>query len=97
MKLDLTPAAIEDLRAISQYTFDQWGPRHEESYLNEIWRRFKLIRSNPTKFRYRHDLFPQCQIASQGKHVILFRIQKEVIQVARVLHSSMDFKRHLPD
>ncbi len=95
MKIDLTPAAIEDLRAIRQYTLDKWGSRQEENYLNEIWEKFEFILSNPSKFRFRNDLFPRCQIASQGKHVILFRIQKDVIQVARVLHSSMDFKQHL--
>jgi plasmid stabilization system protein ParE len=47
-------------------------------------------------FRFRHDLFPDCQIAAEGKYVILFRIRPGVLQVVRVLHNAMDFKRHIP-
>jgi plasmid stabilization system protein ParE len=41
-------------------------------------------------------LFPGCRIAAQGRHVILFHIEGEVLQIVRILHAAMDFKRHLP-
>jgi plasmid stabilization system protein ParE len=34
-------------------------------------------------------------LAAEGRHVILFRVRNDVLQVVRVLHSAMDFKRHL--
>ena len=40
-------------------------------------------------------LFPGCQVASQGRHVILFRVQGKMLQIARILHSAMDFPSHL--
>ena len=43
-----------------------------------------------------HRRFPGCQLAPPGKHVILFRIDGTVLQIVRVLHSAMDFKRHIP-
>ena len=97
MKLDLTEAAIEDLRSIREYTLRTWGERQEEMYLERFWNRFEKLLNEPSIYRFRHDLFPDCQLAAEGKHVILFRVRKDVLQVVRVLHSAMDFTRQLAD
>jgi toxin ParE1/3/4 len=96
MTLDFTPAAVSDLRAIRAYTVETWGPKQEQIYLDALWRKFQEILANPKKWRVRADLFPGCQIAAQGRHVILFRIQEATLQIVRILHSSMDFRRHIP-
>jgi toxin ParE1/3/4 len=95
MKLDITPAALEDLRSIRLYTLDRWGAFQEERYLDQLWRRFEDIIEDSSRFRFRHDLFPGCQIAAEGRHVILFRVRKDILEVVRVLHGAMDFKSHL--
>lgn len=97
MELDLTDAALSDLRAIRDYTLEKWGEEQEEKYLDEMWTRFEEILKDPQRWRFREDLFPACQLAPQGKHVILFRVEGDLLQVVRVLHSAMDFKRHIPD
>ncbi len=96
MKLILTQAALEDLRSIRAFTLETWGPVQEQRYLERIWARFEDLRIHSNRYRLRPDLFPGCRIAAEGKHVILFRSTGESIEVARVLHSAMDFKRHLP-
>ncbi len=96
MKLDLTLAALDDLRSIGAYTLDRWGPVQEQQYLDLLWDKFETIIREPSKFRFREELFPGCQIAAEGKHVILFRIRKDVLQIVRVLHGAMDFQRHIP-
>jgi toxin ParE1/3/4 len=96
MKLEITPAALEDLRSIRAYTLDRWGPDQEQRYLDQLWRRFEDILADPGRYRSRPDLFPGCQIAAEGRQVILFRVSKNILQVVRVLHSAMDFNRHLP-
>lgn len=96
MKLVLTEAALSDLRSISAYTRQIWGEEQEAIYLEKIWSRFEIIRAAPDHYRLRDDLFPGCRIASEGRHVILFRAHpEEALQVVRVLHAAMDFKRHL--
>ena len=97
MTIDLTEAAISDLQSIRDYTLETWGEAQEQEYLEALWTRFEKILADPEKWRFRNDLFVGCQIASQGKHVILFRIGAEVLQVVRILHSAMDFRRHLPE
>jgi toxin ParE1/3/4 len=96
MKLELTHAALEDLRSIRDYTLENWGPVQEQQYLNQLWSKFEALPKDASLYRFRHDLFPGCQIAAEGRHVILFRVNKPVLQIVRVLHGSMDFKRHLP-
>jgi toxin ParE1/3/4 len=94
MKLDLTDAALEDLREIREYTLRNWGERQENLYLEAMWARFAEILNDPSRFRPREDLFPGCKVAAQEKHIILFRVESDVLQIIRVLHSAMDINRH---
>lgn len=34
--------------------------------------------------------------ATEGRHVLLFRAGDQTLEIIRILHSSMDLKRHLP-
>ena len=96
MKLILTEAALEDLRSIRAYTLENWGAEQEERYLRQIWSRIESLRADPFRHRLRAELFPGCRIAAEGRHVILFRAGDQALEIVRVLHSAMDFKRHLP-
>jgi len=67
VKLELAHAALDDLRSIRAYTLERWGPDQEQQYLDQIWKKFESILTDPSKFRFRRDLFPGCQIAAEGK------------------------------
>lgn len=45
--------------------------------------------------RTRDDLMPAIQMATSGSHSIFFEADKSRILVVRVLHQSMDYRRHL--
>ncbi len=60
MKLEITPAALADLRSIRAYTLERWGPAQETVYLDRMWEKFESILANPTPYRSRPDLFPGC-------------------------------------
>jgi toxin ParE1/3/4 len=96
MKLILTEAALDDLRSIRAYTLETWGGEMEERYLHKLWARIQSLRADPFRHRLREDLFPGCRIAAEGRHVILFRAGDQALEIVRVLHSAMDFRRHLP-
>jgi toxin ParE1/3/4 len=95
MKLTITEAAMHDLGSIRAYTLETWGEAQEETYLRRIWSRLQSLREDPSRHRLREELFPGCRIASEGRHVILFHSEGNAVTVVRVLHSAMDFKRHL--
>ena len=96
MKLVLTEAALDDLRTIREYTLETWGAEQEEKYLRKLWSRIESLRADPFRHRLREDLFPTCRIAAEGRHIVLFRAGQDILEIVRVLHSAMDFKRHLP-
>ena len=84
MNLEFTKAAVGDLKSIRQYTLEIWGGGQEEVYLNDLWKKFEHILDDPSRWRFRNDLFPGCQVASQGRHVILFRVQGKTLQIVRI-------------
>ncbi len=94
MRLELTQAALADLRSIRRYTLKRWGKAQEQHYIDLIWRKFSDLQATRDRCRFRNDLFPNCQVAAVEKHVVLFRVQADTLQVVRVLHGAMDFSRH---
>jgi toxin ParE1/3/4 len=96
MTLDFTTAAVADLQSIRTYTLENWGEQQEQRYLDSLWAKFEEILVDPQRWRSRNDLFPGCRIAAQEKHVILFRIEEDVLQIVRILHGAMDYPRHIP-
>jgi toxin ParE1/3/4 len=95
-ELELTPAALADLRSIRTYMSERRGEAQEEAYLDRMWEKFAELIADSSPYRFRPDLFPGCQIAAEGKHVILFCVSQSTLQIVRVLHGAMDLKRHLP-
>ncbi len=45
--------------------------------------------------RTREDLMPGLQMARSGRHSIFFEADESRILIVRVLHQSMDYRRHL--
>lgn len=97
MKLELTHHATEDLRAISRYTLSKWGEEQEDRYLRGIYSKYHEIATDPARWKFRNDLFPQCQIARFGRHVILFICEDNCLTIVRMLRGAMEFKNHIPD
>ena len=64
MNLDITDAALGDLRSILSYTLERWGEDQESKYLDAMWRRFEELLNEPQHWRMRNDLFPGCRVAS---------------------------------
>jgi toxin ParE1/3/4 len=94
--LDLTEHAAADLQDISAYTLDTWGAEQEEKYLKNLYRKFSEILESPDRWRFREDLFPRCQVAFEGRHLILFQVNDDVLLIVRILHGAMNLGSHVP-
>jgi toxin ParE1/3/4 len=95
MNLILSPSAIRDLQGISDYTHRTWGTEQENHYLKGLWEKLLEIQSSPDSCRLRYDLANGCCSTRYEKHVIFFTTHGNKLQIIRILHSSMDFQRHL--
>jgi toxin ParE1/3/4 len=98
-KLHLSPAAVEDLENILQYTLDTWGGKQFALYFAAFQQAFDTILFNPeTPLSVkREELFPDCQSICSGHHVVFFRRRNRNIEIVRVLHERMDFLKHFEE
>ena len=91
----LTPAAKSDLKAIWTYTEDQWGAVQADRYMSELAAGIEMLAESPEMGRIREDIRSCYRSFRLGKHVVFYRAVATGIEVARILHQSMDIPRHL--
>ena len=98
--------ASDDIDNVLKHTFDHFGDEQLELYKRLIRAALADISTNPNspKAKRRPELHRDARtfhIARRGgnaRHFILFRfVDDRVIEVGRVLHDSMDLRRHLPE
>jgi toxin ParE1/3/4 len=91
----LSPRAQKDIDDIWEYTVAHWNVRQAEIYLHQIQRAIDTVAAEPNIARACDDIRPGYWKYPAGSHVIFFRITDKGINVVRILHSRMDFERHL--
>jgi toxin ParE1/3/4 len=95
MTVQLSPKAQADLDDIWAYTKLKWGEAQAERYVIEIGAAFDRIALEPRRGDDCSDIRPGYRKYLVGKHIIFFRLTTSCVEVIRVLHARMDFKRHL--
>lgn len=95
----LSEPAKDDLLGIFLYTLKTWGTEQVPVYLSLVETALQRIAENPMTLGSKicDDVVPGCRTFRFGKHIIVYRINGEIVEVARILHESMDFERHLED
>lgn len=91
----LSPRAQQDIDDIWEYTVEHWNVRQAEIYLRQIQRAIETVATEPKIARSCDDIRPGYWKYPAGQHVLFFRVTDKGINVVRVLHSRMDFERHL--
>lgn len=106
----LTSAAETDFAQIQRWTADQFGDAQSEIYSETVTVTLDSLREQGTRaigVKQRDDLgkgvwtLHVAHHGRRGRHFLAFRIEagsrEKNIQVLRILHDSMDLKRHLAD
>ena len=95
----LSHEAQKDLEEIRRYTLGAWGPEQAKDqarrYLAGLALKFEQLAATPGLGRPREDLLPGIRGFPADQHVIFYREVKGGIEIARVLHSSMDVEGRL--
>lgn len=94
--------AIDDFTEILRWTEERFGARQSNAY--EALLRATLAKLaadpliQPSKQRDKEigAGFRTLHVARPGRHLILYRIETDIVQVVRILHDRMDVSRHLP-
>ena len=91
----LTPAAEYDLENIWSYTYQRWGARQADKYIETLVRAFIKLAHSP-------DIAPACDHIRSGyrrysieRHHLYFRRTDYGVVIIRILHDRMDALRHI--
>jgi toxin ParE1/3/4 len=88
-RLVLSAEAAEDLESIIRYTGEQWGGRQIDVYRGKLAAALKAIQTNPASGHTTDELSETHRVYPIGSHIIVYRVQADVIGVIRILHKRM--------
>ena len=91
----LSPRAQRDVEAIWTYTVTTWGGQQAEVYILQLKSAVALIAANPLLGRACDNIRRGYFKYPSGSHVLFYRVGGDTIDIVRILHERMDFKRHL--
>jgi len=104
-RIRFSKAAVQDIQQVLTFTLEEFGERQYQEYRELIRLALADIASNPLRptSKHRPELHRNARtfhISRQGKrarHFLIYRIMPDkVVDVARLLHDSMDLRRHVP-
>ena len=95
-KFRLTNDAVKDLSAIWEYTYETWSEKQADKYYKLLIDAFTEIAKKPSLGKDYSEIYPELKGLSTSKHIIFFReLDKNTIEITRVLHERMDLKNKL--
>ena len=92
----ITPLARQDLKGIGRHTQERWGVAQRDTYLQDLATLFGRLGDGTVLGRRRDEIREGLLAQPCGRHVVFFRRDVDGnVEVLRVLHERMDFRRHL--
>jgi toxin ParE1/3/4 len=92
-RLEFSPQAMRELRDIWDYTADKWSESQADKYTGKIKMACQKIAMNPG-LGHRYNNMPIALWAYRvERHVIVYAILPDKIEIARILHDRMSFKK----
>jgi len=96
-KLELSKEADNDFESILIYTFNSWGKQQLLSYRTELKNALHFIRSNPLLGQRHPELPDGYRYWRGGSHIIVYRLEKDIVFVLRILHGRMNIAAHITE
>lgn len=95
----LSEKAKEDLLGICLYTLENWGEDQLPTYRNMMETAMQRIANNPFTpgSKALDEIIQGCRSFRCGNHSLTYRVQSSQVAIARILHESMDFARHIDE
>ncbi len=90
----LSRGAELDLANVLDYTVDTWGGKQADRYLEGFVECFVRIAQRPLLGRACESVGPGVRRIEQGKHVVFYKHNEDVVYIVRILHQRMLPKRH---
>ncbi len=91
----LSRKAATDLNGIYEYTIVNFGLAQAQNYLNGLHDCCGNLARQPTLGRQANQLAPELRRYEHRSHVVFYVLEEDSVTIVRVLHKSMDARRHL--
>jgi toxin ParE1/3/4 len=90
----LTNKAVEDLSKIWDYTYEVWSENQADKYYDELISYCQEVAKNPELGKTYEGISKKLLGIKANHHVIFYRtINKNYVEVTRILHERMDLKK----
>ena len=87
--------AITDLEEIWLYTADKWSIEQADRYYHLIFDEIKFICKYPGAGKNMEPVRKGYRAAKVKFHLIFYKVEKDIVQIIRVLHERMDIENQL--
>ncbi len=89
--------ALSDLDEIWLYTFQNWSAEQANRYYELIFEVINNICMDPDSGKQMSHIRKGYRVSKVKSHLIFYKVEKEVIEVIRILHKRMDIENRLSD
>ena len=86
-----------DIDGIHEYTIANFGVTQAQRYLNGMHERFEDLARQPLLGRVAAQLAPNLRRYEYRSHLVFYVAEQKGVLIVRVLHQSMDVRRHIMD
>lgn len=93
-KFKLSNKAVNDLASIWEYTFEEWSEKQADKYYQLLLASCQDLADNP-HFGKKYEIgIDNIFGYKSNEHIIFFTpLQKDEIEIVRILHAMMDLKK----
>ena len=93
----LSKLAIRDLDSIWIYTSEQWSKKQANTYFQQLIKTIELNCKNPEIGKSLKEVKEDHRSYLTNRHMIIYKIEKDIVYIDRILHQSMDIEDKLMD
>ena len=94
-KYTYSKRAERDLIQIYKDTAKEWGVLQADEYNRKLQKTITLLADHPNAGQRCDEIKTGCRRFQCEKHLFLYRKRKADIFVIRILHTRMDYQRHV--
>jgi len=95
LEYELSKLALKDINSIWNYTAEQWSIAQADNYFNQIFEAIELICSNPELGKSFKEVKKNHRVKIVKFHMIIYKIEKGILFIDRILHQRMDIDSEL--
>lgn len=93
--IHLTDRAHFDLQEIADYSFQRWGQKTANRYLEDIQTALLLLQENPDLLRAKPDISPHFKFYRAREHFLVCTKLKDILLVLTIKHGQMDLPNQI--